>query len=309
MNLYRAYNLMRKSFMKTEKMRYIMEQDEIYGEFAYVYDEFMDNIPYEQWHDYLHKLLIKYGIKDGIVADLACGTGTMTKLLADDGYDMIGVDMSYEMLEVARQKYCCQSFEKITDENEDESDDLKDFSEYSQKAAKMSEDESGILFLNQDMRELDLYGTAAAMVCICDGMNYITDENDLLRVFEKVKIFLDFGGIFIFDMKTRHFYENVLGSRTVAENRENASFIWENEFDKDTGINEYLLTIYSLVDDENDLFERSEEVHHQRAYDVQNVRDCLEKAGLSCLAVYDAFTENTAKEDSERIYFVAQRPD
>ena len=76
-----------------------MEQDEIYGEFAYVYDEFMDNIPYEQWHDYLHGLLIKYGVTDGIVADLACGTGTMTKLLADDGYDMIGVDMSYEMLQ------------------------------------------------------------------------------------------------------------------------------------------------------------------------------------------------------------------
>ena len=90
-----------------------MEQDEIYGEFAYVYDEFMDNIPYEQWHDYLHGLLIKYGVTDGIVADLACGTGTMTKLLADDGYDMIGVDMSYEMLEVARQKYCCQDFDEI----------------------------------------------------------------------------------------------------------------------------------------------------------------------------------------------------
>ena len=286
-----------------------MEQDEIYGEFAYVYDEFMDNIPYEQWHDYLHNLLIKYGVKDGIVVDLACGTGTMTKLLADDGYDMIGVDMSYEMLDVARQKYCCQEFDKIPDEDECQSDGSKDFLDYSQKDTKTSSAKSEILFLNQDMRELDLYGTAAAMVCVCDGMNYITDENDLLKVFEKVKIFLDFGGIFIFDMKTRYFYQNTLGNRTIAENREDASFIWENEFDKDTGRNEYLLTIYSLVDDENDLFERSEEIHHQRAYDVQTVRDCLEKAGLSCVEVYDAFTENAAKNDSERIYFVVQRPD
>ena len=160
--------------------------------------------------------------------------GTMTKLLADDGYDMIGIDISYEMLDVARQKY--------TDDN--------------------------ILFLNQDMRELDLYGTAAAMVCVCDGMNYITDEKELFKVFEKIKIFLDYNGIFIFDMKTRHFYNDILGSRTIAENREDASFIWENEFHEDTGINEYLLTIYSLIDDENYLFERSEEIHHQRAYAV-----------------------------------------
>ena len=174
-------------------------------------------------------------MEKGIVTELACGTGTMTKLLADDGYDMIGIDISYEMLDVARQKY--------TDDN--------------------------ILFLNQDMRELDLYGTAAAMVCVCDGMNYITDEKELLKVFEKIKIFLDYNGVFIFDMKTRHFYNDILGSRTIAENRED----------------------------------------HQRAYDIKLVKDCLEKAGLTCLEVYDAFTENAAKDDSERIYFVAQRPE
>lgn len=273
-----------------------MEQDEIYGEFAYVYDEFMDNIPYEQWHDYLHKLLVKYGVSTGIIADLACGTGTMTKLLADDGYDMIGVDMSYEMLDVARQKYMQQ-----------EDLDFNDISGKSEASLEKSS-KNEILFLNQDMRELDLFGTAAAMVCVCDGMNYIVDEEDLLKVFKKVKIFLDFGGIFIFDMKTRHFYKDILGNRTIAENREDASFIWENEFDSETGINEYLLTIYSLVDDDNDLFERSEEIHHQRAYDIQMVKECLEKAGLSCLDVYEAFTENEAEADSERIYFVAQRP-
>lgn len=277
-----------------------MEQDEIYGGFAYVYDEFMDNIPYEQWHEYLHGLLLKYGVKNGIVVDLACGTGTMTKLLADDGYDMIGVDISYEMLEVAREKYLMQE-EALEEENFD----------YSENMDVLAGDADGtkeILFLNQDMRELDLYGTAAAMVCVCDGMNYITDEKDLTQVFNKVKIFLDYGGIFIFDMKTRYFYENILGSRTIAENREDASFVWENEFHNDTGINEYLLTIYSLVDEENYLFERSQELHHQRAYNIEIVKKCLEKAGLSCLEVYDAFSQDAAKPDSERVYFVAKRP-
>lgn len=148
-----------------------MEHNEIYGEFAYVYDEFMDNIPYEQWHDYLHKLLIKYGVEKGIITELACGTGTMTKLLADDGYDMIGIDISYEMLDVARQKY--------TDDN--------------------------ILFLNQDMRELDLYGTAAAMVCVCDGMIISRTRKSCLKYLMKIKIFLDYNGIFIFDMKNKTF--------------------------------------------------------------------------------------------------------
>lgn len=276
-----------------------MEQDEIYGEFAYVYDEFMDNIPYEQWHEYLHGLLLKYGVENGIVVDLACGTGTMTKFLADDGYDMIGVDISYEMLEVAREKYLMQD-EFSEDENyEDENTDT---------ATVDIDGTTEILFLNQDMRELDLYGTATAMVCVCDGMNYITDEEDLLKVFEKVKIFLDYGGVFIFDMKTRYFYENILGNRTIAENREDAGFIWENEFDKETDINRYLLTIYSLVDDDNDLFERSQELHHQRAYDIETVKNCLEKAGLLCIEVYEAFSQKKAKTDSERIYFVAKRP-
>lgn len=250
-----------------------MEEDfEIYAGFAGVYDEFMDNIPYDEWHSYLHELLIENNVKSGIVVDLACGTGSMTYRLAEDGYDMIGIDLSEDMLDIARDK--CNA---------------------------------DVLLLQQDMRELDLYGTAAAMVCVCDGMNYILESDDLRKVFKKVYIFLDYNGIFIFDMKTEYFYEDILGDRVIADNRENASFIWDNEYHKDTHVNEYLLTIYSLADEESDLFARYDEMHYQKAYSIEEISRLLEEAGLELLNVYNAFTKNAPDKKSERVYFIAKR--
>jgi len=245
-----------------------------YSGFAYVYDDFMDNIPYKDWYSYLHGLLLDYNINSGIVIDLACGTGTITSMLASDGYDVAGVDCSCEMLDVARNK--CP----------------KD-----------------VLLLHQDIRELDLYGTAAAMTCICDGMNYMLDEESLYKVFCRVGTFLDCGGVFIFDMKTRHFYEDVLGSRTITDNRTNSSLIWENEFNKETGINEYLVTVYSLADygSEEDLFLRFDEMHMQRAYSIKKIKELVNKAGMEMAAVYNAFTRDMPGDDSERIYFVARK--
>lgn len=246
--------------------------NEIYTGFAYVYDKFMDNIPYGEWHSYIHMLLKDYGVNSGIVAELACGTGTITSMLAADGYDMIGIDISYDMLSVARDK--CPG---------------------------------NVLLLQQDIRELDLYGSAAAMVCVCDGMNYMDGTDSLYKVFCRVNIFLDYGGVFIFDLKTRYFYENVLGSRIIAENRDDASFIWENEFHKETGINEYLVTIYSICDEKNGLYERYDELHKQRAYSIDEVKETAKKAGFKVSAVYNAFTKEEPSEDSGRVYFILKK--
>lgn len=248
------------------------EEMEIYGGFAEVYDLFMDNIPYDTWYEYLHGLLLEQGIDQGIIVDLACGTGTITAMLAEDGYDMIGVDQSEEMLEFAREK-CSET----------------------------------VLLLQQDIRKLDLYGSATAMICVCDGMNYLLEEGDLREVFRRVYTFLDYGGVFLFDLKTAHFYETVLGDRTIAENREDASLIWENEYDSDTGIHEYLITTYRLVDEEEDLFERAEELHRQRAYAQETIQGLLAEAGLTCKAVYNAFTKEEPQKESERLYFIAVR--
>lgn len=248
------------------------EEFEIYGGFAAVYDLFMDEIPYQEWFSYIQGLLREYGITEGIVVDLACGTGEMTRRLADAGYEMIGIDLSEEMLEIAREK-CGQN----------------------------------VLLLHQDMRELNLYGSAAAMVCVCDGMNYLCSQEDLEETFHRVSLFLDRGGLFLFDMKTEYFYREVLGNRTLADNREDASYIWENVYHEADKINEYLLTIYQLIDQKRDLFARTDELHRQRAYCTEFVKECLERQGLACLQIYEACTKNAPDKKSERVYFIAQK--
>ncbi|MCD7906183.1 MAG: class I SAM-dependent methyltransferase, partial [Clostridium sp.] len=185
---------------------------EAYTSFAEVYDLFQDNVPYKEWCEYLAGLLTEYGVRDGLVLDLGCGTGSLTELLAGRGYDMIGVDNSSEMLEIAM--------------------------------GKRDRSGQGILYLLQDMREFELYGTVAAVVSICDSMNYILEYGDLVQVFKLVNNYLDPGGVFIFDLNTPYKYRELLADNTFAEEREESSFIWENFYDQDEGINEYDLTLF-----------------------------------------------------------------
>lgn len=243
---------------------------EAYTGFAEVYDMFMDNVPYEEWNTYLTGLLKEYGIEDGLVLELGCGTGKMTRLLAKSGYDMIGVDNSEEMLQIAR------------DAGEDE----------------------GILYLLQDMREFELYGTVRAIVSICDSMNYILEEEDLLEVFRLVNNYLDPGGIFIFDMNTIYKYRELLGETTICENRDEGSFIWDNYYDEEEQINQYDLTLF--IKEEKELYRKYEETHFQRAYEVETVQRLLEEAGMEFVVAYDAFTHDGIREDSERIYMIAR---
>ena len=235
-----------------------------YTSFASVYDLFMDNVPYEEWADYLENILNRYGISDGLVADLGCGSGTITELLAAKGYDMIGIDISSEMLAIANEK-------KI----------------------KSGHD---ILYLCQDMREFELYGTVRAIVSLCDSINYILDEEDLLQVFKLVHNYLDYEGLFVFDINTPYKYEELLADNTFAENREDAAFIWDNYFDATTGINEYDLTLF--IQKEDGLFERFEEVHEQKSYDTELITKLLTEAGLKVLSI---------EGDEERKYFIAQK--
>ena len=157
--------------------------EEIYTDFARVYDELMDNTPYEMWCERLDRLIAAYGVSkperdvEGIldsernlVVDLGCGTGTLTEMLYQKGYDCIGVDNSEEMLNIAMDK----------------------------KAESGSE----ILYLHQDMRELDLYSTVGTVISVCDSVNYILEEEELLQVFRLVNNYLYPGGVFIFDFNT-----------------------------------------------------------------------------------------------------------
>lgn len=246
---------------------------EAYTSFAAVYDTFMDNIPYEEWGVYLKSLLKEYDVKNGLVLDLGCGTGTMTEVLAEDGYDMIGVDNSEDMLEIAMEK-------KV---------------------------ESGhdILYLLQDMREFELYGTVNAVVSICDSVNYITEEEELVEVFRLVNNYLDPKGIFIFDFNTEYKYREILGDCTIAENREECSFIWDNYYYEEEKINEYELSLF-IQEEDSELYRKYEETHFQKAYTYETMRRLIEESGLEFVTAYDAFTHVKPTEKSERIYMIAR---
>lgn len=223
---------------------------EQYSLFSTVYDMFMDNVPYIEWADNIEQTLKKHGINEGIVLDLGCGTGTLTKMLADKGYDMIGIDGSEEMLLIAREK----------DEN--------------------------TLFLCQDISEFELYGTVRAIISTCDTLNYILDEEELVNTFKLVNNYLEPDGIFVFDMNAPEKYEEVLSDNVFAENRDEASFIWDNFYDEDEHINEYVLTLF-MKDDKSGQYKKHEEYHYQRNYLRDEIKELLDRAGLEIIENFE----------------------
>ncbi len=297
----------------TETETYADTEIEPYTDFAGVYDTFMDETPYEEWCDYLVELIRKYQtddetkVKDKIndmgvmskendtnvtnlkggateenlrqerntILDIGCGTGTLTELLAKRGYDMIGIDNSSEMLQIAMEK----------------------------------REQSGldILYLLQDMRELELYGTVGAAVSVCDSINYLLEEEEIVQTFRLVNNYLYPHGIFIFDFNTVYKYEKIIGDTTIAENRDECSFIWENYYHEAEEINEYDLTIFVREDEKNGLFRRFQETHYQRGYRLEQILACVERAGLQFVEAVDADTHGEVTDESGRIYVVARK--
>lgn len=252
-----------------------------YTDFASVYDTFMDETPYREWAEYLSFLIGKYGLskpektdeeEKNLVVDLGCGTGTLTGMMAQMGYDMVGIDNAQEMLSIAMEK----------------------------------RDRTGqeILYLMQDMREFELYCTAGTMISVCDSLNYLLTEEDLLKTFRLVNNYLYPGGIFIFDFNTVYKYEEVIGDATIAENRDACSFIWENYYHENEQINEYDLTIF--IREESGLFRRFVETHYQKGYTLSAMRRLIEAAGMEFVTAVDADTHEEVTPESERIYVVAR---
>lgn len=281
-----------------------------YTDFAGVYDTFMDDTPYGEWAEYITGLLKTYGLPpDGrdypdeggelhsgleeeeiihrkvlaaernVVVDLGCGTGTLTELLAEAGFDMIGIDNSQEMLSIA--------------------------------IAKKEKSGREILYLCQDMREFELYGAVGAVVSVCDSLNYLLEEEEIETTFKLVNNYLYPGGIFIFDFNTVYKYETVIGDTTIAENREECSFIWENYYDPDGEINEYDLTVFVRIleestEPEGEIYRRFTETHLQRGYTLVQMKTLIKNAGMEFVTAIDADTHGDVHEDSERIYVVAR---
>lgn len=240
-----------------------------YENFAGVYDELMDNVPYEEWAAFLLSVWEEHGIRDGLALELGCGTGKLMALIGQAGFDMIGVDNSPDMLQIAKERTS------------------PDF-----------------LYLLQDMREFELYGTVRVIFSVCDSVNYIIQEEELREVFRLVNNYLDPGGLFVFDFNTVHQYRDVTGETVIAEDREDVSFIWFNEYDEESCLNDIDLKVF--VQEEDGRYRKFQEEHVQRGYTLEEIRRLLEDGGLLFVAAYDGYTRKPPGEDSGRIVVVAR---
>ena len=289
-----------------------METGEAYSGLAGVYDFFMDDLPYEAWAERIDGLIKKYrdipetqASSDGsepqenpeinVVVDAGCGTGTMTRLLAMRGYDMIGIDLSEDMLAEA--------------------------------AEKEAEDPLGIFYLQQDMREMELFGCAGAFVSTGDSINYLLTDEDLLSALKQAEKNLLPGGVFILDFKTCHLFRDIAGDQTIAESREEGAFIWENRWFEEVRdpedlleemegfpkeelrhINEYRVTVFQKDRSEEELFHRSVEIHYQRGYSPEEIESAAERAGLSMLLCIDSDSGKDVDENTVRALAVLKKP-
>lgn len=243
-----------------------------YNSFAYVYDQFMDNIPYEEWCEYIVMLFHQYNITSGDLVELGCGTATLSILMEKHGYTLTGIDNSPDMLSIASDKLPTNS--KIN-------------------------------LLLQDMSDLFLEKCYDGFYCVCDSLNYLLYEEEIRDTFIGIKKHLKANGLLIFDLKTIHFYQNILGDQVFCDHQEDCSYTWENNFFEEDNVNQYDLTLFVKHKDSG-LFEKFNEVHHQKAYHLEEIIDLLSQAGLEYVTSYDAFTTQPARKDSERIYIIAK---
>lgn len=243
----------------------------MYSGFAHLYDSLMTDVPYEKWADYYHEIFRRFGCNTRLGLDLGCGTGSMTVELARRGTDMIGIDLSPEMLDAAMDK--------------------------SEKAGM------DILYLNQDMAEFELYGTVDFIVSSLDCINYVTNKNRLKKVFKLVNNYLDPRGLFVFDINTPYKLSTILGSNAFVSDGEEIFYSWQNFYDKKSRLCDFYLTFFER---DGQVYRRFDEVHTQRAYGVDELCVMLKGAGLKVEGVFHDLSFNKPKPCSERVFFVAR---
>lgn len=243
-----------------------------YDDFSRFYDLLTDNVEYEKRADYFCRLLSLCGIKNGILLDLGCGTGNMSFEMADRGFDVIGVDSSIGMLNAAQQK--------------------------------MFEKGIRVLLLNQNMQEIDLYGTVDCAVCVLDGINHLPDADDVKKTFEKVSLFMNKGGAFAFDVNTVYKHKNVLADNVFVYEPENVYCVWQNSFNAADNSVDISLDFF---EEEDGVYYRSSENFTEKAYELSDIRLWLEESGFEVVGVYDDMTTDEVKPESERAVFLARK--
>lgn len=242
---------------------------------AEYYDR-LNGADYGEYAQYVKRVFEKYGTgSEELVLDLGCGTGSLTLALAQLGYDMIGADISPEMLTVALDR--------------------------------AYDAEKSILYLNQDMRSFELYGTVDGIVCALDGINYLQSREDVIKCFKLVRNYLNPGALFMFDVNSEHRFKNVLGARDYFLEDDGVYMGWQNSFDEESGRLEMLLTLFS--ENEDGTYTRSEELQTEKLWTDAELDEMIKKSGLERVAVFSGFDMAEAKKEDEKRFYVVRCPE
>ena len=249
-----------------------MSECKDYGAIARFYDQFnKEELNYSAWADFIERCFDRFlTARPELVLDLACGTGTMTRELAGRGYDMIGVDASADMLSEA---YSNSNGERI-------------------------------LYLNQDMRSFELYGTVGAVVCCLDSLNYLVGDGDLEKTFATVHNYLDPDGLFIFDVNTPFKFENIYADNAYVLEDDGVYCGWQNFYDKNTGICDFYLSLFE--EQKNGAYIRSDEHHRERCYAENEIKKALADNRFELCGIFSDYELSPAKGDDHRWFFVAK---
>lgn len=241
-----------------------------YNKFAEVYDRLMDDVPYEKIGKIIDSEIKKHNVKNKIILDLACGTGTLTKVLSSHGYEMIGADISTEMLQKAKEK------------NPD------------------------VLFLNQSMDDFELYGTVGTIVCCLDSVNYLLEDESLYNMFKLCNNYLEPDGLLIFDINSEYKFKNIFANNIYTFDNGEIFYSWENNFVEEEKLCDFYLTFFLK---ENDKYIRFDESHTERVFADEEITKALTENGFEIIEKFDDFTYECVNDKSERIMYVCKNID
>lgn len=240
-----------------------------YGDFSAFYDALMTDVDYAARADYLLRLFEYHGVKPRSVLDIACGSGNLMVELQKRGVDTIGVDGSDTMLMRAREKLGADA-----------------------------------LLLCQDMCDLDLYGTVDGAVCTLDSLNHLCRTEQLAEVFRRARLFVEPGGLFIFDVNTIYKHSKVLGDTAFVVEQPGLMCVWRNRYVQRT--HEVCMLLDFFTEDEDGLYERYQDTVRERAYSERTLRMLLSENGWETVAVYGDMTTTIPSDTCERMVFVAR---
>ncbi len=244
-----------------------------YNAFSMFYDELTSNIDYAKRAEYFDTLINKHGGKKGILLDLCCGTGSLSQQFAMLGYDVIATDASMQMLNIALDK--------------------------------KADNGLNIQYLCQDMRKLDMFGTIDVTICALDSLNHLPSIDDVKKVFERVHLFCEPGGLFIFDVNTIFKHKNILGNNIYTYDMKNVFCVWENTYIAEKQRTDIDLNIFAK---DGNCYQRYIESFSEHAFELDAIEKALKQVGFDICAVYDYDSFNPIRIDSEKVIFVAKKP-